>query len=424
MYEPVILRNVGIENSWDIDVYTERGGYRQAPKALSEYDPGGLIDLVKQSGLRGRGGAGFPTGIKWGFVPKDPTLTKYLVINADESEPGTFSNRAILENDPHQMIEGIIIGAYAIGASTAFIYCRGEFAVGAQRTSAALEQAKERGFIGKGVFGTDYNLDIYLVRGAGAYICGEETALLESLEGYRPMPRTRPPFPAVEGLYSKPTVINNVETLCNLPHILERGVEWYTSIGRPPRNTGPKVFCVSGLVRDPGNKELPLGVPLRELIYEHSGGMIDDRPVKAVIPGGASAQMIGADQLDINMDFDSLAAVGSMLGSGGVIVMNDQVCIPHSVLRIAEFFSHESCGKCTPCREGTSWLVQILRRICNGQGRFEDLDLLLDLCGKIAGGRTVCALGDASANPVLSGIKLFREEYEHHIKHGTCPTQN
>ena len=393
-------------------------------KALGEYDPGGLIDLVKQSGLRGRGGAGFPTGLKWGFVPKDPTLTKYLVINADESEPGTFSNRAILENDPHQMIEGIIIGGYAIGASTAFIYCRGEFAVGAQRTSAALEQAKERGFIGKGVFGTDYNLDIYLVRGAGAYICGEETALLESLEGNRPMPRTRPPFPAVEGLYSKPTVINNVETLCNLPHIVERGVEWYTSIGRPPRNTGPKVYCVSGLVRAPGNKELPLGVPLRELIYEHSGGMIDDRPVKAVIPGGASAQMIGADQLDINMDFDSLAAVGSMLGSGGVIVMNDQVCIPHAVLRIAEFFSHESCGKCTPCREGTSWLVQILRRICNGQGRFEDLDLLLDLCGKIAGGRTVCALGDASANPVLSGIKLFREEYEHHIKHGTCPTQN
>ena len=424
MYEPVILRNVGVQDSWDIGVYMERGGYRHAPKALREYDPEGLIDLVKQSGLRGRGGAGFPTGIKWGFVPKDPKLTKYLVINADESEPGTFSNRAILENDPHQMIEGIIIGSYAIGANTAFIYCRGEFALGAERTIAALEQAKERGFVGKRIFGTDYDLEIYLVRGAGAYICGEETALLESLEGNRPMPRTRPPFPAVEGLYSKPTVVNNVETLCNLPHIVERGVEWYTSIGKPPRNTGPKVFCVSGLVREPGNKELPLGVPLRELIYEHSGGMIDDRPVKAVIPGGASAQMIGADQLDIHMDFDSLAAVGSMLGSGGVIVMNDRVSIPHAVLRIAEFFSHESCGKCTPCREGTSWFMLILRRICNGEGRTEDLDLLLDLCGKIAGGRTVCALGDASANPVLSSIKLFRDEYEHLIKHGTCPAQN
>ena len=409
----------------DIDVYEARGGYSAARKALTEMEPAQIVDLVKASGLRGRGGAGFPTGVKWGFVPKGDML-KYLVCNSDESEPGTFNNRELIETDPHQLLEGIIIAAYATGCQRAVIYARGEFALGAERLSRAIGQARARGYFGTSIFGSDFSLEIWLLRGAGAYICGEETALLESAEGNRPMPRSRPPFPAVVGLYGKPTLVNNVETLCCIPHIVGRGAEWFASIGTAPRNTGPKIYSVSGHVNRPGNYELPLGVTLRELIYEHAGGVPSNRKVKAVVPGGSSAAMLGGDQLDIKLDFDTLAAAGSMLGTGAVVVMDETTCIPHASLRMVEFYNHESCGKCTPCREGTMWMVKLLRRICEGGATSADVDELLRIAQAIGFGApniTLCALGDAATSPITSGIKLFREEFEYHARHGRCPTE-
>jgi len=419
--EKILFRNMGIPNSWEIDVYESRGGYEGLKKALRESTPAEVIDVVKASGLRGRGGAGFPAGMKWSFVPKTPGLQRYLTCNCDESEPGTFKDRQFVENDPHQLIEGIAISCYAFDAAKAFIYIRGEMALGARRLERAVEQAREHGYLGENILGSGYSLNVVVSRGAGAYICGEETALLESLEGNRPMPRSRPPFPAVVGLYAKPTVINNVETLSNVPHIITRGAEWYNTIGEAPRNTGTKVYSLSGCVKRPGNYELPLGVTLRELIYEHGGGVLGDRGIKAVIPGGTSAAMLGADQLDLKLHFDAVAQAGSMLGSAAVIVIDESVCIPHAVQRMVRFYERESCGKCTPCREGTRWLRKILDRIADGSGREEDIPLLLDLCGNIAGGKTLCGLGDAATNPVLSGIKLFRSEFEHHIRHGRCP---
>ena len=420
MTEKILFANVGVPNSWDIEVYESRGGYMALRKALAEHSPADVIEIVKKSGLRGRGGAGFPTGMKWGFVPKDPALQKYLVCNGDESEPGTFKDRQLMENDPHQLIEGIAISSYAIGASRAFIYIRGELAFAARRLEGAIAQAYQKGYLGTDILGSGFSVDLVLSRGAGAYICGEETALLESLEGNRPMPRSRPPFPAAVGLYGKPTVINNVETLSNVPHIVKNGADWYASIGVPPRNTGTKIFSLSGRVNRPGNYELPLGVTLRELIYEHGGGIPGGLAVKAVIPGGTSAPMLGADRLDLALDFDSVAQAGSMLGSAAVIVLDASVCIPHAVLRMVEFYEHESCGKCTPCREGTLWMAKILERIVHGAGREEDIPLLEDICDNIAFGKTLCALGDAATNPVSSGIRLFRDEFEYHIRHGRC----
>lgn len=419
--EKILFRNMGIPNSWEIDVYESRGGYEALKKTLREHTPAEVIEIVKASGLRGRGGAGFPTGMKWGFVPKTPGEQKYLTCNCDESEPGTFKDRQLVENDPHQLIEGIVISCYAFDASKAFIYIRGELALGARRLEGAVEQAYGRGYLGSNILGSGFSLELLVTRGAGAYICGEETALLESLEGNRPMPRSRPPFPAVVGLYGKPTVINNVETLCNVPHILKNGAEWYASIGGPPRNTGTKIYSLSGCVNSPGNYELPLGITIRELIYEHGSGVLGDRAVKAVIPGGTSAAMLGADKLDLKLDFDSVSQAGSMLGSAAVIVMDESVCIPHAVQRMVQFYERESCGKCTPCREGTRWMSKILKRIVSGAGREEDVPLLLDICDNIAGGKTLCGLGDAATNPVSSGIKLFRQEFEHHIRHGRCP---
>ncbi|MBI3978274.1 MAG: NADH-quinone oxidoreductase subunit NuoF [Chloroflexi bacterium] len=420
-FERVLTRNVGVPNAWEIDVYRSRGGYRALPKALKALTPQAVTDLVKASGLRGRGGAGFPTGRKWDFVPKDPKLQKYVICNADESEPGTFNNRELIEWDPHQVVEGIALACYAVGASQAYIYCRGEFFLGADRLERAVAQARAAGLLGRNILSSGVDVEIGVFRGAGAYICGEETALLESLEGNRPMPRSRPPFPAIAGLYGKPTVVNNVETLCNVPHIVERGAEWYTAIGRP-NNSGPKVFSLSGHVRRPGNYELPLGTTIRDLIYEHGGGVPGDRRVKAVVPGGASAAMLTEASLDLSLDFDTMMKNGTMLGTGGVVVMDETVCIPHLVLREEEFFSHESCGKCTPCREGTRWMVQVLRRIVTGRGRMEDVTLLADLCDNIGGGKTLCALGDAAIGPVSSGIRHFRDEFEYHIRHGRCPT--
>ncbi len=416
----VLFEYIDTPDQWSLPTYVANGGYEGLRRALTELSPEEVIQQVKDSGLRGRGGAGFPTGMKWGFIPKDPSLTKYLCCNADESEPGTFSNRQLIENDPHQLIEGVAIACYAIGCSQAYIYLRGEFTLGYERLQRAVDQAREHGYLGENILGTGTSVEIGVYRGAGAYICGEETALLESMEGNRPMPRSRPPFPAIAGLYGKPTVINNVETLCNVPHIIKRGVEWYQGIGIAPRNTGTKIYSLSGNVRRPGNYELPLGVTARELIYECGGGVPGDRPVKAIIPGGTSTPMVPAAALDMKMDYDSPKEFGTMLGSTGVIVLDDSVCIPHAVARMMEFYNHESCGKCTPCREGTMWLRKVSGRVANGQGRERDLELLRSISEGIEG-KTLCALGDFAIGPVLSSLKHFRDEYEHHILHGACP---
>ncbi len=420
MAEPVLLRNVGVPNSHTIEVYMQRGGYQALPKALKEYQPAALVDLVKRSGLRGRGGAGFPAGVKWSFLPKG-VYPRYLVCNADEGEPGTFKDRVLIEHDPHGLIEGIIISCYACEVNTAFIYIRGEYEFGARRLEQAIQEAYAHGFLGKNILGSGFNLDIIVHRGAGAYICGEETGLLTSLEGDRGHPKLKPPFPASEGLYRKPTVINNVETLFNVPFIVERGAEWYTSMGTE-KSPGIKLFCISGHVNKPGVYELPLATPLRTLIYDYAGGPLEGKPIKAIIPGGSSTPMITPQHLDVPLDYESLAAIGTMLGSGAVIVIGEGTCIVRTVERLAEFYRHESCGKCIPCREGTDWLYKILHRIEHGGGREEDLPLLLDICNNI-GGKSFCPLGDAALGPVRSSIANFRDEYLQHIREKRCPYQ-
>ncbi len=400
--------------------YERAGGYQALRKALGKIAPADIIEVVKKSGLRGRGGAGFPTGVKWSFIPKDHRGPRYLICNADESEPGTFKDRQLMERDPHQMIEGMILAAYAISTHVAYIYIRGEFVLGAKILENALAEAYRAGYLGPNILGSGFALDIYMHRGAGAYICGEETALLESMEGKRGLPRTKPPFPATHGLFQQPTVVNNVETLANVPHIVNRGPEWFASIGHPPKSTGTRIFCLSGHVKRPGNYEVPMGITFREMIYEIAGGMRGDKPLKAFIPGGASAAFLTPEHLDVKMDFDSLAQAGSMLGSGGVTVMEEGTCMVWAAENLLQFFNHESCGKCTPCREGSLWLLQILRRIEHGRGRQEDLDLLLRLCGNIAG-RTVCAFGDAEIAPITSTLQHFRDEYEAHVQGQRCP---
>jgi NADH-quinone oxidoreductase subunit F len=391
--------------------YEQAGGYQALKKVLGKVAPADVTTMVIKSGLRGRGGAGFPTGVKWNFLPKDYQGPKYLCCNADESEPGTFKDRQLMERDPHQVLEGIALACYAIGAETAYIYIRGEFVLGSKILDKAVAEARAAGYLGKNVLGSGASIQIHVHRGAGAYICGEETALLESLEGKRGLPRVKPPFPATSGLYGKPTVINNVETLANLPHIVNRGPEWFASIGSPPKSAGTRIFCVSGHVKRPGNYEVPMGITLRELIFEQAGGMRSDKPLKAIIPGGASAAFLTPDHLDVKLDFESVAQAGSMLGSGGVTVMEEGTDMVWAALRLMEFFHHESCGKCSPCREGSSWLVQTLRRILAKRGRMEDLETLVQLCNNIAG-RTVCAFGDAEVAPILSTLKYWRPEYE------------
>jgi NADH-quinone oxidoreductase subunit F len=415
--EKILLKNVGKPDSHKLDSYLDNGGYAGMRAAL-KLKPDTIIQVMKDSGLRGRGGAGFSTGLKWSFIPKDPALRHYLLCNADESEPGTFKDRVIIEHDPHLLLEGIMIASYAIGAAVGYIYIRGEYEFGAKRLEAAIAEAHARGYLGRNIFDSDFSLDLYVHRGAGAYICGEETALLESIEGFRGQPRIRPPFPAVAGLYHKPTVINNVETLACIPSILERGPEWFASIG-PQKSPGPKLFAVSGHVKKPGVYELPMGLTIRELIFDHCGGMRADKAVKAVIPGGASAPMLSAGDLDTPMDFESLAARGSMLGSAGVVVMDESACIVKAAYAINRFFSHESCGKCTPCRDGTPWMTQILRRIENGAGRDGDVELLESLCTGIFG-RCFCALGDAAVMALRGALKNFREEFLQHIRGKKC----
>jgi len=411
-HEPVLLKNMlqpGYTGS--LKDYEQAGGYQALKKVLGKVAPADVTTMVIKSGLRGRGGAGFPTGVKWNFLPKDYQGPKYLCCNADESEPGTFKDRQLMERDPHQVLEGIALACYAIGAETAYIYIRGEFVLGSKILDKAVAEARAAGYLGKNVLGSGASIQIHVHRGAGAYICGEETALLESLEGKRGLPRVKPPFPATSGLYGKPTVINNVETLANLPHIVNRGPEWFASIGSPPKSAGTRIFCVSGHVKRPGNYEVPMGITLRELIFEQAGGMRSDKPLKAIIPGGASAAFLTPDHLDVKLDFESVAQAGSMLGSGGVTVMEEGTDMVWAALRLMEFFHHESCGKCSPCREGSSWLVQTLRRILAKRGRMEDLETLVQLCNNIAG-RTVCAFGDAEVAPILSTLKYWRPEYE------------
>ena len=418
MIMKVLTKNIDVPNLQQIDVYESLGGYKNLAKALKEYTPDSIVDIVKKSGLRGRGGAGFPTGMKWGFVPKDSGKPIYLCVNADESEPGTFKDRLIIEKDPHQLIEGIVISAYALNCHRAFIYIRGEFAYGAAVLNKAIGEALDKGYLGKNILNSGFDLELTVHRGAGAYICGEETALLESIEGKRGHPRLKPPFPAVVGLYGAPTVINNVETLANVPHIIENGAEWYASIGTE-RNTGTRLFGVSGHVKKRGVYELPMGTPLKELIYYHCGGMRDGRQLKAIVPGGSSVPVLTADQIDVALDFDSVAKAGSMLGSAGVIVMDDSTCMVKAARVLAKFYAEESCGQCSQCREGTEWLYRILSRIENGNGRTGELELMLDICANMKG-KTICPLSDAAAMPIESYIQKFYDEFAAHIKEQRC----
>jgi NADH-quinone oxidoreductase subunit F len=419
-YEPLLLRNVHRESSRSIDVYMAHGGYQGLRRVLKESSPEAMVEEVKTSGLRGRGGAGFSTGMKWSFLPKGLEKPRYLCVNADESEPGTFKDRLLIEKDPHLVLEGTIIAAWAIHCKTAFFYIRGEFHAGHRIFQQAIEEARAKGFLGKNILGSGFDLEVIPYRGAGAYICGEETALLESLEGKRGLPRIKPPFPAIVGLYGCPTIINNVETLANVTLIAERGAAWFASIGRP-KNTGPKLFCLSGHVKRPGVFEAPLGTPLMTLIHEHAGGMLHaDRPLKACVPGGSSMKILPAERCDVLMDFDSLAAAGTMLGSAGGMVMDSSTCMVSALLNLAEFYEHESCGQCTPCREGTGWFTKVLRRLEGGEGRPEDPDLLLDVARKVEG-NTICPFGEAIAWPVQSYVTEFRPEFEAHVKRRACP---
>ncbi len=419
-YESLLLRNIEHPESHTIEAYTAAGGYQGLRKTLKEQAPESVVEAVKASGLRGRGGAGFPTGVKWGFLPKNNDQPRYLCVNADESEPGTFKDRLLIEKDPHLVLEGIIISAYAIQCHTTFFYIRGEFHNGTRVFQKAIDEAYAGGYLGKNILGSGFDLEVIIYRGAGAYICGEETALLESLEGKRGLPRIKPPFPAIVGLYGCPTIINNVETLANVTLIAERGAEWYTGIGRP-KNTGPKLYCVSGHVKRPGVYEAPLGTPLMELINERAGGILHaDRPLKAVVPGGSSMRILPASRCDVLMDFDSLMAAGSMLGSAGVIVMDSSTCIVGALLNLARFYAHESCGQCTPCREGTGWFVKILERLERGEGLPQDPDLLADVANRVEG-NTICPFGEAIAWPVQSYVKEFREEFDQHATRRECP---
>ncbi len=420
MSENYFLHNIGKPESKSLAFYLAGQGYSAWEKVVRQWLPADVIEEVKKSGLRGRGGAGFPTGMKWSFVPRDSDKPKYLVCNADESEPGTFKDRYLIEHEPHMLLEGIAIASFAINAHSAYIYIRGEFALGAQVLEEAIAEAEEKNLLGNNILGSGYNLQVTVHRGAGAYVCGEETGLLESLEGKRGWPRLKPPFPAVVGAFKSPTVVNNVETLANLPLIFTRGAEWFAAIGPNPKNSGPKLYCVSGHVNRPGLYEFPMGKNLKELIFKECGGIRGGKKLKAVIPGGSSVPVLRADQIDVSMDYEALAAAGSMLGSAGVIVMDEDTCMVNALYNLERFYAHESCGQCTPCREGTTWMVKILKRLEMGGGRPEDLPLLEDIARHI-NFRTICPLGDAAAMPAASFLKQFRDEFAAHAELGRCP---
>mgnify|MGYP000261655942 FL=1 len=419
LLDQVCFRTRHLYQPWTMESYRSVGGYDVLEKILKEKTrPEDIIEELKDSALRGRGGAGFPTGLKWSFMPRRLPGAKYIVCNSDEGEPGTCKDRDILRYNPHQLIEGMIIAAYTIGAQTGYNYIRGEFTEPLERFDNALQEARDAGYLGKDILGTGFNFELYSHPGAGAYICGEETALLESIEGKKGQPRYKPPFPAGYGLYGRPTTINNTETLASVPVILQKGGEWFHELGTP-NNGGSKIFSVSGHVNKPGNYEVPLGTPFADLL-ELAGGLRNGNKLKAVIPGGSSTPVIpGAAMMDVMMSYDGISKAGSMLGAGSVIVMDDTTCMVKALERIAEFYYEESCGQCTPCREGTGWLYRVVKRIEHGEGRQEDLDRLVDVARNI-NGNTICALGDAAAAPVMSFIKHFREEFQYHIDHGRC----
>jgi NADH-quinone oxidoreductase subunit F len=403
----------------NLDSYVKAGGYQALRKVLSEkMTPDAIIAEVKASGLRGRGGAGFPTGLKWSFMPRNFEGDKYLICNSDEGEPGTCKDRDILRYNPHQLIEGMAIGAYCMGVKTGYNYLHGEIFEAYEIMEAACEAARKSGYLGKNILGFDFEFDLHNHMGYGAYVCGEETALLESIEGKKGQPRYKPPFPASFGLYGKPTTINNTETFASIPYIIREGGKKFADLG-VINSGGVKIFSISGHVNNPGNFEVPLGTPFRKLL-EMAGGVRNGHKLKAVIPGGSSMPVLpGEIMMDVNMDFDSLQKAGSYLGSGAIIVMDETTCMVKALERLSYFYYEESCGQCTPCREGTGWLYRIIHRIEHGEGRPEDLDLLLDLCNNIAG-RTICALGDAAAWPVQGMLKHYRKEFEYHIEHKRC----
>ncbi len=419
MPELRIIRNyVGVENSHELSSYLDRDGYKAFKKAL-DMEQEEIINTIKKSGLRGRGGAGFPTGMKWSFIPRDADKPIYLCCNADESEPGSFKDREILERDPHQMIEGIAIACYAINSHRGYIYIRGEMPYGAKIIQGAIDEAYREGYLGKNIFNSGFDLDVSLYRGAGAYICGEETGLLESIEGKNGEPRPKPPFPAQIGLFGCPTIVNNVETLAAVPHIINKGPEWFSAIGTP-KNTGTKIYGLSGCINNPGLFELPLGITIRELIDEYGKGVTKGKKVKAISPGGSSSAVLTADDLDLPLDFDTMAKAGSMLGTAGVTVMDESVCMVRVAHNLAHFYRDESCGQCVQCREGTWWLEKMLREIEKGKGSLEHIDIILSACSQMRG-TTICALADGCAMPVESLVRNFRDEFEEHIKQGRCP---
>lgn len=416
MADKILTKHFGLENLFQIDVYLENKGYEAAKKALTDMKADEILEEVKAANLRGRGGAGFPAGVKWGFVPKDIEKPKYLCVNADEGEPGTFKDRYIMNHNPHLLIEGIIITSFCVGIHTAFIYIRGEYEAVALRLEQAISEAYDKGFLGEDILGTGFKLDVYVHRGAGAYICGEETALLESLEGKRGNPRLKPPFPASIGLFGCPTVINNVETVSNVPSIILNGASWFCQVGLP-NDGGTRIFSVSGMVKKPGIYELPVGTNLKEIIIKHAGGMMEGKKLKAVIPGGMSAPILTAEEIDISMDFDSLVEAKSMLGSAAIIVIDEETSMLDVLRRVTKFYSHESCGQCTPCRIGNSWINKIVIRMADGNGKRGDLDKIIQLANNMMG-KTLCPLGDAAAMPVLSIIQKFRNELESYISLG------
>ena len=419
MANELLFRDIHVDKLWTLEGYRSTGGYKVLEKILREQTPPkDIIEELKTSALRGRGGAGFPTGLKWSFMNRDADIQKYIVCNSDEGEPGTCKDRDIMRYNPHALIEGMVIAGYAIGASVGYNYIRGEFWEPYERTEAAIEEARAVGILGNNIFGSGFDFELHNHLGAGAYICGEETALLESLEGKKGLPRFKPPFPASYGLFGKPTTINNTETLASVPYILDKGGKWFLETGIP-NNGGPKLFSVSGHVNKPGNYEVPMGTPFSELL-EMAGGVRGGSKLKAVIPGGSSAPVLPASiMMDVTMDYDSLANAGSMLGSGGVVVMDDTTCMVKMLERISYFYYEESCGQCTPCREGTGWMWRMIHRIEHGQGTDDDLDKLDDVASKIEG-RTICALGEAAAWPVRSFIRHFRNEFQYHVDHKRC----
>ncbi|MFN4261376.1 MAG: NADH-quinone oxidoreductase subunit NuoF [Gemmataceae bacterium] len=433
-FEPVLTKRFGTPNSQSIDTYKADGGYRALEKAVHEMTREQVVEVVKESGLRGRGGAGFPTGVKWTFLPKDHPGPIYFCVNADESEPCTFCNRLQMEEDPHQVLEGIILSCYATKATTAYLYLRYEYGRAYRTMQQAVDEAYAHGLLGRHILGKDFHLDVYLHRGAGAYICGEETGLIESLEGKRAWPRIKPPFPAVEGAFRKPTVVNNIETVACVVHIVERGAEWFKSMGVPPDpknprdvgSFGPKLYCISGHVEKPGCVELPLGITVRDLITKHGGGVWKGRKAKGCIPGGISMGLMTEAEFDTPLDFNGPGKVGCLgLGTGAVTVFDEQTSIADVLYNITRFFAHESCGQCTPCREGTGWMMQMADRLRRGRGRLEDLNILEEIGNAIGimPGTTICGLADGAGWPVKNAIRKFRAEFEELVRAGQ-PTRS